>query len=330
MQVERCYLAPQRYVMTTCALGIDIGGTKIAAALVRSDGQIAARERVPTPVGHGADAILHAAIKLGKDLFAAVAPSDQLVAVGVGAAGHIDHQRGRVVYAADTLPGWSGAAVGHAFETAFGMPAVVDNDVNAMALGEHHLGAGRSFASALYITVGTGVGGALVFDNTLWRGTNWSAGELGHMVLDYDGTRRCSCGTHGHLEAYTAGPAIAAHYHKLAGADPSIDLRAVAALAHHGDVHAQQAIGEGAQMLGTALAGLLSVLDVEAVIIGGGVAEISEPWWQPLERALRASVLPGPQRVALRRAELKNDAVVIGAAWLALSRMPLTQAGRST
>lgn len=316
--------------MTTLTLGIDIGGTKIAAALVRPDGQIAVRDRVPTPVGHGADAILHAAIKLGKDLVAVTAPSDHLVAVGVGAAGHIDHQRGRVVYAADTLPGWGGAAVGDAFETAFSVPVVVDNDVNAMALGEQQFGAGRSFSSALYVTVGTGVGGAIILGGNLWRGTNWAAGELGHLVLDHDGTRRCSCGARGHVEAYTAGPAIAAHYHKLAGADRSMDLRAVTALAQRGDVHAQQAIREGAQMLGTALAGLLSVLDVEAVIIGGGVAELGEAWWQPLERALRASLLPGPQRVALRRAELKNDAVVVGAAWLALSRMPLALGGRNT
>lgn len=316
--------------MTILALGVDIGGTKIAAALVRPGGQIVARERMPTPVGHGADAILHAAIKLGKDLLAAAAPSDQLVPVGVGAAGHIDHTHGRVVYAADTLPGWGGAAVGDAFETAFGVPVVVDNDVHAMALGEQRFGAGRSFSSALYMTVGTGVGGAIILGGNLWRGTSWAAGELGHLVLDYDGTCRCSCGARGHLEAYTAGPAIAARYQELTGADPLIDLRAVAALAQRGDAYAQQAIREGAQMLGTGLAGLLSVLDVEAVIIGGGVAELGELWWMPLEAALRASPLPGPQHVALRHAELGNNAVVVGAAWLALSRLPLTQGEKST
>jgi len=305
--------------MTTLVLGIDIGGTKIAAALVSAEGQIAARQRVGTPVGQGADAILHAAVDLSKRLLATVPPGDEVVAIGVGAAGHIDHTRGRVVYAADTLPNWGGAEVGTALKQAFGLPVVVDNDVNAMALGEYHFGAGRQFPNGLYVTVGTGVGGALILGGEIWRGTNWAAGELGHLVLDYDGARRCSCGAHGHLEAYTAGPALAARYKALAGGMEPIDLRTVAALAHEGDTVAQQVIAEGARMLGTGLSGLLNVLDVNALIVGGGVAELGERWWMPLEAALRANPLPGPRRVALRRAELGTGAVVVGAAWLALT-----------
>jgi glucokinase len=305
--------------MTRFALGIDIGGTKIAAALVSPDGQARALRRVPTPKGQGANAILDAMITLGKDVLAAASPPNATIAIGVGAAGHIDYTRGVVVYAADTLPGWGGAAVGATLQAALGLPVVVDNDVNAMALGEHRFGAGRRFPNALYVTVGTGVGGAIMFGGALWRGTSWSAGELGHLVLDVDGARQCSCGARGHVEAYTAGPAIAARYCQLADVTTFRDLHAVAALAQRGDAHAQQAIQEGAHMLGTALGGLLTVLDVDALIIGGGVAELGERWWQPLEAALHVSPLPGPQRMAFRRAELGNDAVVVGAAWLALT-----------
>lgn len=309
-------------------LGIDIGGTKIAAALVGAAGQIVARQRVETPVGQGADAILHTAINLSKNLLAAAPPGDEVVAIGVGAAGHIDHARGRVVYAADTLPDWNGAEVKRTLQAALDLPVVVDNDVNAMALGEGRFGAGRQFPNGLYVTVGTGVGGAIIGGGELWRGTNWAAGELGHLVLDYDGTRRCSCGAYGHLEAYTAGPALAARYNALAGGMEPIDLRAVAALARQGNTLAQQVIGEGAHMLGTGLGGLLSVLDVDALIVGGGVAELGEEWWTPLEAALRASPLPGPQRVALRHAALGADAVVVGAAWLARQNIGVQHQGK--
>lgn len=307
--------------MTTLALGIDIGGTKIAAALVNAAGQIVARERMGTPVNQGADAILNAAIMLGRNLRAAVPPGDEVVAVGVGAAGHIDHACGRVVYAADTLPGWGGAEVGPVLKQALNLPVVVDNDVNAMALGEQQFGAGRQFPNAVYVTVGTGVGGALILSGELWRGTHWAAGELGHLVLQYNGTRRCSCGAQGHLEAYTAGPVLVARYNERGGSDTPLDLRTVAARAAHGDRQAQQIITEGGHMLGIGLGGLLNVLDVQALIIGGGVAELGERWWAALEAALRSNPLPGPRSVALRRAGLGVDAVVIGAAWLALHRV---------
>jgi len=305
--------------MTTLTLGIDIGGTKIAAALVSPDGQETAFQRMPTPVAAGADAILAATIALGTQVLAAASAEDEVVAVGVGSAGHVDHARGVIVYAADTLPGWGGTHLGRELEQALDLPVVVDNDVNALALGEQRFGAGQSFQHALYVTVGTGVGGALIHAGNLWRGASWSAGELGHLVIDWDGGRRCSCGRTGHLEAYTSGPAMAERYRQLAGASPPIDLRAVAERAQAGDLHAQQAIAEGARVLGMGLGGLLNVLDMQALVIGGGVAELGDLWWQPLEQALRANPLPGPARIALRRARLGKHAVLVGAAWMALT-----------
>lgn len=305
--------------MTPLALGIDIGGTKIAAGLVAPNGATQAFARIFTPAG-GADAIFRAAIALGARLVAGASPHHHVVAVGVGAAGHVDHVHGVITYAADTLPGWNGAAIGAVLGRAFGLPVIVDNDVNALAVGEQHFGAGRSFQHSLYVAVGTGVGGAIMLGGELWRGANWAAGELGHLLIDVNSERPCSCGQRGHLEAYTAGPALAARYRQLSGVTTSIDLRAVAARATAGDAHALRAINEGAQILGSALAGLLNVLDVQALIIGGGVTGLGEQWWQGLEAAMRATPLPGPRRVALRPAELGDQAVVVGAARLALCR----------
>lgn len=304
--------------MTIRALGIDIGGSKIAAALVAPDGTTSLIIRAPTPVGAGPEAILRAALTIGQQVLTNAA-DQQVVAVGIGSAGHVDHRRGVVTYAADTLPGWAGTELASAFGMAFNLPVSVDNDVNAMALGEQRFGAGQGFDDALYLTVGTGVGGAVVQQGRLWRGVTHTAGEIGHLLVAWDGKRRCSCGHFGHLEAYCAGPAIAACYAERAGLSERIDLREVAMRAAAGDKLACETIAEGATILGLALGGLLSVLDPAAVIIGGGVAELGDPWWQPLQQTIRAAPMPGPARIALRRAELGVHAVLIGAGWLALS-----------
>lgn len=304
--------------MTVRALGIDIGGSKIAAAVVAADGTTGQIQRVPTPVSSGPDAILQAALVLGQRV-RADAGHEQVVAIGIGSAGHVDHERGVITYAADTLPGWTGTDLAGVFGDAFNLPVSVDNDVNAMALGEQRFGAGRGYDHALYLTVGTGVGGAVMQHGTLWRGATWTAGEIGHLLVAWDGKRRCSCGHPGHLEAYSAGPAIAARYAERANLVEPLDLRDVAVRAVAGDELARETIAEGATILGLALGGLLSVLDPSAVIIGGGVAELGELWWGPLRQAIRAAPMPGPARVALRCAELGVNAVLIGAGWLALS-----------
>jgi glucokinase len=241
-----------------------------------------------------------------------------VVAAGAGSAGHVDRRRGTISYASELLPGWTGLDLARELQAALELPVSVENDVNAMALAEAHFGAGRDFRHALYITVGTGIGGALIVDGRLWHGATWTAGELGHLVVDWNGTRRCNCGQPGHLEAYVAGPALAARYRERSGMEQPLDLVAVAARARAGDTIAAETIVEGARILGLALGGLLNVLDPQALIVGGGVAELQDLWWPALETALRANSMPGPARVAQRRAMLGVDATLIGAAWLAL------------
>ncbi len=315
--------------MIRYALGVDIGGTKIAAALVREDGTVSGRSTTPTPVASGASGILAAALDLSCHVLAAN-PDMDVVAVGVGSAGQIDVARGTVTYASANLPGWAGLNLAAAFAAATGLPAVVDNDVNALAVGECRFGAGRGFRDLLCVAVGTGIGGAIVLDGQLHRGANWAAGEIGHLVAAWDGDQVCSCGRRGHLEAYASGPALAARYRRLAAAgaeagetrpptDSSSDLRDVAARAQAGDPLARRAIAEGAEILGLCLAGLLDALDPQALVIGGGVAELGEVWWRPLEAALRRNPLPGPAQIPLCRAQLGADSVLIGAAWLALT-----------
>ena len=145
------------------------------------------------------------------------------------------------------------------------------------------------------MAVGTGVGGALILDGQVWRGRTCTAGEIAHVLVDWQGGRLCNCGQPGHLEAYAAGPAMAARYVELAGGSVACDLREVHALARAGDVQAQAAIAEGATILGKALCGLVDTLDLDAIVIGGGVPALGELWWEPLLATLRANPMPGPR-----------------------------------
>lgn len=303
---------------TEYALAIDIGGTKIATALINRQSGIVHRNRYVTHIELGAPGILRTVIDGGREMLDVAARYGLAVgAIGIGSAGQVDVKLGQISYASENLPGWSGLPLAKEVEDALGLSVFVDNDVNAMALGEQEAGAGRGFEDALYVAIGTGVGGAVVHDGRIRHGATWSAGEICHLVVDIHGSRRCSCGAMGHLEAYTSGPAMALRYKELSGVPDVPDLKRVAALARTGDGHALRAIAEGAQILGISLAGVLNVMDPALLVIGGGVPEIGPLWWEHFENALRANPMPGPARVTLRRAELGTDAALIGAAWLA-------------
>lgn len=299
------------------ALAIDIGGTKVAVGIVNRQGSVIQRQVRPTRADLGAAAVLQVVIEAGQEMLATARRFDlTVVGVGVGSAGQVNTDDGSISYASANLPGWSGLPLANELRSALHLPVAVDNDVNALALGEQHFGAGRGYREALYVAVGTGVGGALVRANKLWHGATWSAGEICHLVIAIDGTRLCSCGATGHLEAYTCGPAIVQRFRDFSGRRDIHDLHAVAELARSGDGPAQQAIAEGAKTLGIALGGLANVLDPQVIIIGGGVAEIGPLWWRHCEDGLRANPMPGPARVALLPAQLGGDAVLIGAAYL--------------
>ena len=231
------------------ALAIDIGGTKIAAALVNRQGAVIHRHVRATRADLGAPAILQTTREAGREMLNTASRYGlQVHAIGIGTGGQVDVEQGRISYASDTLPGWSGLPLAYEVESALKLPVFVDNDVNAVALGEHHFGAGQGYQAAFYVAIGTGVGGALVQGGEIWRGSTWSAGEICNLVIDFDGTRRCSCGATGHLEAYTSGPAMTLRYRELSGMREQIDLKAVASYAHQGDSHAIRAIAEGAQI----------------------------------------------------------------------------------
>lgn len=267
-------------------MGLDIGGTKLAAGVVDGDGRLLRTCRTATP-RTGGDTVLAAAAAL----VVQVLDGEQAAALGVGAPGVIDPVSGTVLSATDVLPGWTGTPVRAALSRSTGLPVTVDNDVRAMALGEVRAGAARGFGTVLFVSVGTGVGGAIACGGRLRRGGHGTAGEIAHLLAGRNGPIACGCGRRDHVEAVASGPAIAA-----AGGGAALE--------------------DAAAVLGRALAGLVTALDVDAVVVGGGVAQSGEAFFRPLTEALHAEVLPALREVPVLPAALGADAPVIGAAML--------------
>lgn len=295
------------------AIGIDIGGTKISAAVVSSDGSLTMKRTEPTP--DTAAKIIERSINIARPLFgvARTAP----VAVGVGAAGVISPD-GVVESATDILPGWSGTSIGASLSAALQASVSVLNDAHAAAVGEMFAGAGVGASSGLTLTLGTGVGGAFFADQVLVRGATGTAGSIGHIQVGIKRNVRCSCGGYDHLECFASGTAISRMYRESTGR--TIPVEDIGARCDTGEAAANAVIMEAGKILGTALASLTSVLDPEIVIIGGGVAALGDRLLLPVRQQYRIAALPGPARTPIVGARLGSWAGVVGAALHAATR----------
>lgn len=292
-------------------LGIDIGGTKIAGGLVTGEGRVTLSDRRPTPSSGGAS-ILEAALNLARALREA-APGP-LSAIGIGTGGQVDTERGVIVSATDLLPGWAGKEVKAAFERAFGLPCSVDNDVNALAVGEARFGAGRGLGTVLYLALGTGVGGALLLGGRVHHGKTWTGGEFGHLLLTTD-----EAAPRKTLEDWASGPGLVQTYREMTGAGQDVTGEAVAAeAAHDPNGLAARAVTRTGECLGFGLASLANALDPDLIVIGGGLVALGDALLDPARRILRRHALPGPARCPVVLAALGADAAVIGAAALGM------------
>lgn len=300
-------------------IGIDLGGTKIAAALVADDGTIINEWRRLTPPRGGAERILDAIGDLVHEI--AAASEHPLIGIGLGVGGAVHADDGVILSATDILGDWAGTAVRAELESRVGLPVTVDNDVKVFAIGEHRFGAGSSLRNAVYVTVGTGVGGALFIDDKLVRGRTWSAGELGHVTVPGAQDRLCPCGHYGHLEGVASGPAMSRRYAERSQTSP-LPLETIVDRAEHGDPLAIEVIAEGGEAFGLALAGFANTLDPEAIVLGGGVIGAHPRYLNSARSAFAMSVLPGPRTCPLIVAHLGAQAAVLGAASIAVTPVP--------
>ncbi|MCP8999740.1 ROK family protein [Pseudarthrobacter sp. RMG13] len=309
------------------AIGVDLGGTKTAAGVVSGDGEVLFSETVPTLNRDGGDAILDATAALVSSLLVrAQAAGLDVVGVGVGSAGVIDAGRGVVVSATDAILGWVGTELTAGLAARLGLaPEAVQavNDVHAHALGESWTGSAAGTSSSLLVAFGTGVGGSFVLAGHPVLGHRYAGGHVGHFASPYafhEGKPvPCVCGGAGHVEAIASGPAIHEAYVRLGGNEPVMDARGVFALAGASDAIAIQAVGMGAAAAGQAVGGLANILDPEVVVVSGGLSDAGAPWWRPMERALRAELLPALLGLPVLPAKLGNAAAMVGAARLVLT-----------
>lgn len=288
--------------------GIDIGGTKIAGVIVAGEGTtILARGSVAAPASRGGDAMADAAAELALEL--AAQAGLRLDAVGVGAAGVIDHETGTIRAASATFVDWAGFPLGPALEERLGVPVRVENDVNAFLLGEVADSA-RGEHDVLGVMLGTGVGGAVLIDGELRHGPGGAAGEIGHTPGYSDLV--CTCGQTGHLETLASGLSIGRRYAERVGGETP-DARIVAERARAGDVDALSVFADAGRALALACSSAATLLDLPRAIVGGGVASA----WDLLEPAIEATLQVAPPisglPLRITPARLGGDAVALGA-----------------
>lgn len=290
---------------------MDIGGTKIAAGVFDESGALLERFRRDTPrTGSGAD-VMTAVVQLLTE----VRQQYPFEAVGLGAKGAISDD-GVVLHDGDTLPGWSGTDVAGPVRAAFDVDVAVQNDVRVTTLAEARRGAGRGYPRMLLAALGTGVGGGFIIDETLLLGRHGTAGEVAHLLVNTRGAIACGCGRFDHLEAVCAGPAIEAEYVRRSGADPEIELPEIAQRMRDGDDIARATITDAATVLGAALAGLATAVDVDVLVIGGGVAQIGAELFDPAVAEFRSAALQPIKQIPVLPAALGTDAPLVGAAEL--------------
>ncbi|WP_290161203.1 ROK family protein [Microbacterium sp. APC 3901] len=288
-------------------VGIDIGGTKISGLIVDDDGTVLARGSVAAPASLGGNAMADAAAALALDLVTRA--SVRLIAVGVGAAGVVDHSTGTIRAASATFVDWAGFPLADALAERLSVPVSVENDVNAFLLGEVAADR-RADDDVLGVMLGTGVGGAVIIDGDLRHGPHGAAGEIGHTPGYSDLV--CTCGQVGHLETLASGTSIARRYEALGG-DPVTDARAVAERARAGDPRAVTAFEAAGRAVALACASAATLLDLPRAIVGGGVSEAWDLLEPAISDALRTDSPVSGLPLEIAPAKLGADAVAFGA-----------------
>jgi glucokinase len=303
-------LEPQR--ATTRVVGVDVGGTKIAAALVTRDGSIEGRVEQPTDVSS------EEALLLQLDAIVEEVRSGDVAALGFGIPSRIDQRRGRAV-ASVNVP-LMNVDFRDRMRAQHGLPVSIDNDANAAAIAEWRTGAAQGARDVVMLTLGTGVGGGLILDGKPYRGATGSGAELGHVVVELDGPQ-CRCGGRGHLESFATG--IAADELAREHIGPGSDAHDLVRRAAAGEAAALKVLARVGRYLGAAIASLVNALEPELVVIGGGFGEAAADFLLGSVRDVLAqdALPPGRDNLRIVQAQLGRDAGVIGAGMIAFEAL---------
>ena len=309
----------------TEAIGVDLGGTKMLVGVVDSERRVVYRSSAPS-IGLGQQELLET---LERQLRSALEARPGVVAAGLGIPCTIDRQRGAAIIAVNLQ--LADVPIRDLMSERLGLPVMVDNDANLALLAESRFGAARGARNAAMLTIGTGIGGGLIVDGRLYRGSTGAAGELGHIVIEADGPPcQGNCPNRGCVESLASGTAIAregraaaerapesALGRALAGGE-ALDGALVTDAALEGDETAREVLALVGRRIGVALSSLANALDPDVIVIGGGAIRAGELLVEPARSELAARALPPMNRTRVEAAELGPDAGMIGAAALAM------------
>ncbi|MFC4942446.1 ROK family protein [Pseudonocardia sp. GCM10023141] len=308
------------------AIGLDIGGTKIAAAVVDTDGTVLAELVEPTPEESDAESVTAVLV----DLIERLRAVHEIATIGVGAAGIVEWPVGKMLWAPNNA--YRDWPVREQLEKVTGLPVVVDNDANVAALAEARLG--EPYPNMVMVTVGTGIGGGLIMDGRIYRGPTGMGAELGHIILNPDGPV-CGCGNHGCFEAFASGTALTRMGREAADDDPDgliarlgaedgeVTGQTVTRAAQLGDETAEALFARLGRWLGVGIASLANIFEIDVVVVGGGLVETGDLLLAPARAAAREyAYAPTARGIApIVAATFGGNAGKIGAALLALDHI---------
>jgi Transcriptional regulator/sugar kinase len=316
----------QKYIV-----GVDLGGTNVVVGAMSADGKHHyAMRSIPTGAQAGAEAVADRIVGLIEgvilDTIAQTNASRRdFIGVGIGAPGPLDREKGIVIVAPNL--GWRNYPLRDRIAEKLHLPATLDNDANCATVGEWWQGAARGGTNVIGMTIGTGIGGGLIIDGTLFHGASDVAGEIGHTTIDLNG-RHCKCGNYGCLEAYASGPAIAVRAREVlvreetasllpsmvGGKLDAITAETVYRAAQQGDAVASEIVRDTARYLGVGIANLLNILNADVVVVAGGVTQAGDALFVPLQAEVRRRAFrPAVEATRIVPGELPGTAGVVGA-----------------
>jgi glucokinase len=321
-------------MMKKLIVGIDIGGTKVAGGLVNLKGHLVRSLVVPTRADEGFETSFQQILSVIEDLIGCAGGKQNIVGIGMCAPGPLNPRTGLVINPPN-LPGWRNVQLGRRVEKKFGLPAKVENDANAAGLAEALFGAAVGYRDIFYVTVSTGIGTGIIINKRIYHGKNGVAGEGGHVSIDFRSPYRCGCGTQGCIEALAAGPGMVRRARVRLEQEhtaPSLlrDLtrghlsqitpKMIQEAAREGDPVAQEILDETGFFLGVWLAGMITLFDPEAIVIGGGVAKIGKPLFDKIRETIPHYTINRlfARKTPLLPAKLQTNVGVFGAASLFL------------
>ena len=297
-------MSSERYV-----IGIDLGGTKVEACLMDSSRKVLSRHRILSQPQKGLDQV----IRNIQNVVKAVSKNNHIEAIGMGTPGTYDLSEDLLYGSPHTrvyeTPGFIGMV-----REQFDIPITVENDANCLALAEYFEHYEKKYSFVIAVIIGTGMGYGLILDKKLYRGIHGGAGEIGHTTVCYQG-RQCECGRLGCAEAYLSGPSQRRRFQEKNGEDKSLEK--IWKLYQEGDPDAVHLFNESCEIMGQVFANVVNTLDLEAIILGGGVSNIPI-WYEKVPSIMRQSFFGPPREVPILKAKMGDSAGVLGAAYLAL------------